>query len=62
MLFFSAYFQGATGIIVGAVVGSVATVAVAVGIFVFFVWKSRRRRSKKSNGKNCVSDNTGSYV
>nr|XP_058943333.1 fibroblast growth factor receptor 3-like isoform X2 [Pocillopora verrucosa] len=39
----------ATGIIVGAVVGSVATVAVAVGIFVFFVWKSRRRRSKKSN-------------
>ena len=36
MLFFSAYFQGATGIIVGAVVGSVAAVAVAVGIFVFF--------------------------
>ena len=62
MLFFPAYFQGATGIIVGAVVGSVATVAVAVVIFVFFVWKSRRRRSKKSNGKNCVSDNTGSYV
>ncbi|CAH3161356.1 unnamed protein product [Pocillopora meandrina] len=52
----------ATGIIVGAVVGSVATVAVAVGIFVFFVWKSRRRRSKKSNSKNCVSDNIGSHT
>ena len=62
MLFFSAYFQGATGIIVGAVVGSVATVAVAVVIFVFFIWKSRRRRSKKSNSKNCVSDNIGSHV
>ena len=62
MLFFSAYFQGATGIIVGAVVGSVATVAVAVVLFVFFVWKSRRRRSKKSNSKNCVSDNIGSHV
>ena len=39
-------------------VGSAAALAVAVGIVVFFVWKSRRRRSKKSNGKSCITDNT----
>ena len=27
----------------------------------FFRWKSRRRRSKKSNGKSCITDNTGSH-
>ena len=42
-------------------VGSAAALAVAVGIVVFFVWKSRRRRSKKSNGKSCITDNTGSH-
>ena len=42
-------------------VGSAAALAVAVGIVVFFVWKSRRRRSKKSNGESCITDNTGSH-
>ena len=42
-------------------VGSAAALAVAVGIVVFFVWKSRRRRSKKSNGKSCITDKTGSH-
>ena len=42
-------------------VGSAAALAVAVGIVVFFVWKSRRRRSKKSNGKSCITDNTRSH-
>ena len=42
-------------------VGSATALAVAVGIVVFFVWKSRRRHSKKSNGKSCITDNAGSH-
>ena len=53
MLFFSC-FPGAKGIIVGAVVGSISTLVVAAGIFVFLVWKSRRRNSKNSNGKSSI--------
>ena len=51
MLFFSC-FPGAKGVIVGAVVVSIAALAVAAGIFVFLVWKSRKRNSKNSNGKS----------
>ena len=45
-------FQGALGITVGVVVGSTAALAVAAGIFVFFVRKLRKRNSKNSNGKS----------
>ncbi|XP_027038902.1 uncharacterized protein LOC113667285 [Pocillopora damicornis] len=41
----------AKGVIVGAVVGSIAALAVAAGIFVFLVWKSRKRNSNNSNVK-----------
>ena len=51
MLFFLC-FQGALGITVGVVVGSTAALAVAAGIFVFFVRKLRKRNSKNSNGKS----------
>ena len=53
MLFFS-FFPGAKGVIVGAVVGSIAALAVAAGIFVFLVWKSRKRNSNNSNGKSSL--------
>ena len=53
MLFFSC-FQGAKGITFGAVVESITALAVAAGIFVFFLWKSRKRNSKNSNGKSSI--------
>ncbi|PFX33275.1 Proto-oncogene tyrosine-protein kinase receptor Ret [Stylophora pistillata] len=42
---------GATGIIDSPVVGLIAALAVAAGLVVFFVWKSRKRNSRNSNGK-----------
>ena len=53
MLFFSC-FQGAKGINFGAVVESITALAVAAGILVFFLWKSRKRNSKNSNGKSSI--------
>ena len=53
MLFFSC-FQGAKGITFGAVVESITALAVAAGIFVFFLWKSRKRSSNNSNGKSSL--------
>ena len=47
-------FQGALGTTVGVVVGSTAALAVAAGIFVFFVRKLRKRNSKNSNGKSSI--------
>ena len=56
MLFFSC-FPGTKGrVIVGAVVGSIAALAVAAGIFVFLVWKSRKRNSNNSNGKSSIQN------
>ena len=49
-------FQGALGITVGVVVGSTAALAVAAGIFVFFVRKLRKRNSKNSNGKSSIKN------
>lgn len=45
---------GAKGITFGAVVESITALAVAAGIFVFFLWKSRKRNSKNSNGKSSI--------
>ena len=55
-MLFNSCVQGATGITVGAVVGSIAALAVAAGIFVFFVWKWR----KNSNGKSGINANSSS--
>ncbi|CAH3158993.1 unnamed protein product, partial [Pocillopora meandrina] len=44
--------DSALGITVGVVVGSIAALAVASGIFVFFVRKLGKRNSKNSNGKS----------
>ncbi|XP_022781089.1 ephrin type-A receptor 8-like isoform X1 [Stylophora pistillata] len=48
-----------TGIITGAVVGCVVAIAVAVGIFVFFLWKQRRRKSKKPNNRGFIKASFG---
>ena len=53
MLFFSC-FQGAKEITFGAVIESITALAVAAGIFVFFLWKSRKRNNKNSNGKSSI--------
>ena len=46
-------FVGTIGIIVGAVFGSVAALAVAV-IFVWWTFRKRRRNTRGTEGKCCL--------